>query len=547
MTLAMQDYRLYQLLADGTLLLFMFAFGGCVGSLINVLVYRMPRGMGVVTPASRCPACATRLTWRENIPVFGWIFLRGRCRFCKVKISPEYMLVELFCALLFVTLYLLYYTLPAQYTISIEWLGIDWQSVHPAWASNGFARTWPLFVMTLILVGSLVAMTLVDAKTFMIPLKLAWAPAIVAILAHPAQVFLVEYRPGVWRWALGWSYAIPTPGPLGWGWVGLSIGAVLGLGVGLLLIRAGLIRRSFEDYEQWEREAFPDTSEPKNHDCVFGAIEAATTEDELGPPPVGDRRYIDLPRVGLFAGVVLVCAVLGGVLTPSGVIPAIGVGVGLVVGPVLAAVVGRAVFGPAGKTEDEPSDAEQAKGVGEDPELWLQYPHARREMIRELAFLAPAALLGFLGWKLAVWYGGPWSYNQITASMIPAKEVPLWLHVIAGVFLGYLVGGAVVWAVRIAGSLAFGKEAMGLGDVHLMAAVGACLGWIHPVLAFFAAAFVALYIEVLARVIWGGSRRAMPFGPALAIATVLLIFFRPAMETVIDAWLFGGRGAFRMP
>ncbi|MEO0630377.1 MAG: prepilin peptidase, partial [Planctomycetota bacterium] len=60
--------------------LFVFAFGACVGSLINVLVYRLPLGLPVVVPSSRCPACATKLTWRENVPIFGWLLLGGRCR-----------------------------------------------------------------------------------------------------------------------------------------------------------------------------------------------------------------------------------------------------------------------------------------------------------------------------------------------------------------------------------------------------------------------------------------------------------------------------------
>ncbi|MCH8937615.1 MAG: prepilin peptidase [Gemmatimonadetes bacterium] len=76
--------------------------------------------------------------------------------------------------------------------------------------------------------------------------------------------------------------------------------------------------------------------------------------------------------------------------------------------------------------------------------------------------------------------------------------------------MGYLVGGGVVWGIRIFGSLAFGKEAMGLGDVHLMAAVGACIGWIDSTVAFFIAAPIGL-AWVLISAIFGGNLPTHPW------------------------------------
>jgi leader peptidase (prepilin peptidase)/N-methyltransferase len=71
---------------------------------------------------------------------------------------------------------------------------------------------------------------------------------------------------------------------------------------------------------------------------------------------------------------------------------------------------------------------------------------------------------------------------------------------------------------------------MGLGDVHLMAAVGACIGWINSTVAFFAAAFVGLFWVLLATLFGGGLRRTMPYGPYLAVATVLVLLFKPVVE-----------------
>lgn len=74
--------------------LFVFAIGASIGSFLNVVVYRLPAGLSLVQPPSRCPACLTRLKPYENVPVFGWLWLRGRCRYCKTSISVRYPLVE---------------------------------------------------------------------------------------------------------------------------------------------------------------------------------------------------------------------------------------------------------------------------------------------------------------------------------------------------------------------------------------------------------------------------------------------------------------------
>lgn len=68
--------------------------GACVGSFLNVVVHRVPRGISVVTPRSRCPECHAHIRPWDNVPVLGWLWLRGRCRHCRTRISPRYPLVE---------------------------------------------------------------------------------------------------------------------------------------------------------------------------------------------------------------------------------------------------------------------------------------------------------------------------------------------------------------------------------------------------------------------------------------------------------------------
>jgi leader peptidase (prepilin peptidase)/N-methyltransferase len=82
-----------------------FIFGSIVGSFLNVCIYRMPQGKSVVWPGSHCPLCEKRIPWYDNIPFLGYLFLKGKCRFCKQKISPVYIIVEVLTALLFVALF----------------------------------------------------------------------------------------------------------------------------------------------------------------------------------------------------------------------------------------------------------------------------------------------------------------------------------------------------------------------------------------------------------------------------------------------------------
>jgi len=83
-----------------------FLFGLAFGSFLNVVIYRVPRRKSVVAPASACPGCGSAIAPYDNIPVLSWLFLRGRCRKCKMRISARYLFVELLNALLFVAVFL---------------------------------------------------------------------------------------------------------------------------------------------------------------------------------------------------------------------------------------------------------------------------------------------------------------------------------------------------------------------------------------------------------------------------------------------------------
>jgi leader peptidase (prepilin peptidase)/N-methyltransferase len=76
-------------------------FGLAIGSFLNVVIYRVPADLSVVSPPSRCPNCGATIRNRHNVPVLGWLVLRGKCYDCKAPISPRYPIIELLTGLLF--------------------------------------------------------------------------------------------------------------------------------------------------------------------------------------------------------------------------------------------------------------------------------------------------------------------------------------------------------------------------------------------------------------------------------------------------------------
>ena len=83
-----------------------FLFGIVIGSFLNVCISRIPEGLSIVAPGSRCPRCLTPIKTYDNVPILGWLWLRGKCRACALPISPMYPLIELTTGLLFVACYL---------------------------------------------------------------------------------------------------------------------------------------------------------------------------------------------------------------------------------------------------------------------------------------------------------------------------------------------------------------------------------------------------------------------------------------------------------
>lgn len=98
---------------------FIFVFGLCVGSFLNVCIWRIPRDESIVSPGSHCPKCNHELTWFENIPLLSWLCLRGRCRKCKNPITVRYFLVEFLTGMLFLGVWFRMLALHLQFSAFI--------------------------------------------------------------------------------------------------------------------------------------------------------------------------------------------------------------------------------------------------------------------------------------------------------------------------------------------------------------------------------------------------------------------------------------------
>jgi leader peptidase (prepilin peptidase) / N-methyltransferase len=115
-----------------------FGLGACVGSFLNVVIYRLPAGISLLWPPSRCPKCGHKLGLTENIPILGWLMLRGRCRHCHTSISVRYPLFETFTALM--------------------WLATFWR-FGATWQTGGYC----------LLLAWLIALAAIDLDTMTLP------------------------------------------------------------------------------------------------------------------------------------------------------------------------------------------------------------------------------------------------------------------------------------------------------------------------------------------------------------------------------------------
>jgi leader peptidase (prepilin peptidase)/N-methyltransferase len=362
---------------------FIFAFGCCVGSFLNVVIYRLPRDKSLVTPPSACPACGRSIRFYDNIPLVSWLLLGRKCRYCKEPISPRYFVIELLTGLVFTGLFILYFRTGLR-----------------AGVGSFLGGGWFLYVITVVLLASFIAASAIDLELWVIPVSICWFATLVGVIGSGLGAFVID--PAIIR-----SYRLlPSASPET---ASLAAGAAIGLIISWILLATGLIKRSYES------EGSAEVSEEPN--------------ESLG-----------------------------------------------------------ATGQPAA--------------------------YHRLQICREIVFLLPIIICSAAAY---------WIVSQtvsIRTWWLDFAQYPV-IAGLLGSLWGYFVGCAVVWATRTFGTLGFGKEAMGLGDVHLMGAAGAIIGPVLVVVAFFIAPFFGLA--------WAGFQmffkkiRRIPFGPSLSLGVFAVI------------------------
>ncbi len=133
--------------------LWTFAAGAVVGSFLNVVIARVPKGESIVSPGSRCPRCGNPIAWFDNVPIFSWLLLRARCRRCGLSISPRYPMVELLTGVLAVAIF---------------------RQQGATWAALGYFA----------FAATLVALSYIDLDTWLLPHQITW-PLLVAGALSP--------------------------------------------------------------------------------------------------------------------------------------------------------------------------------------------------------------------------------------------------------------------------------------------------------------------------------------------------------------------------
>lgn len=439
--------------------------GACVGSFLNVVVWRTPRGESLVHPPSACPGCGHGLAAKDNIPFFGWIFLRGRCRYCKMPISPEYPAVEAYTGLLFAGLYALHYMTPLR----------------PAFSGVGLAGSWPVFAAYLILAAALVAVTLVDTALAIIPLCIPNFVLGFALAVLPLSA-------GLGLWAPNASETLATEPFL----------FTVSSHAGLLAVGGAVVMLGLANLLLWLRVL------PHSYDGEF-------TGSPADSPDCVPAKPWTLKAV-LKAALIAWCLAFA-------LAAAVGFGSGRLVTGVVAGVAAALPLGLAALA------VLKAQSIPELPTNDVDMPPLNspcKVVLREALFVA----FPVVGAVMGIAFSDAWAFDAAT--------VPVWVKVAAGVAAGYLVGAGMIWAVRIVGSLAFRKEAMGLGDVHLLGGIGAVLGPVAVVAVFFMlSVFMALLGYLGLRLLGkfeagrtGGkpqSSMAFPYGPYLALAALLVM------------------------
>jgi leader peptidase (prepilin peptidase)/N-methyltransferase len=269
---------------------FIFAFGCCIGSFLNVVIYRMPLDKSLIRPASSCPSCGQAIRFYDNVPLVSWLVLCGKCRDCKARISPRYFIIELLTGAVFLGLFVLYFR-------------TRYGPILPSLEQGG----WLIYLIHIILLSSFIASSAIDLELWIIPISICWLATAAAIFGSAITPYIIDPD------AMARTAVLPRASAATGA---LAVGAAIGLAISWVLLLSGVIKRSYD---------MPDTDD------------SSESAQESAEPKFNDRAEIYKEIVFLLP--IIVCSVAAYLITRK--IPAVqGFWQDLSQQPVLCGVLG---------------------------------------------------------------------------------------------------------------------------------------------------------------------------------------------------------------
>jgi prepilin signal peptidase PulO-like enzyme (type II secretory pathway) len=302
---------------SGIVMLMFLAAGASVGSFLNVVIYRLPRGRALLWPPSACPNCGNRISSRDNVPILGWLSLGGRCRECAIKISARYPVMEAIVAAIFV-LFFYVELLSGGANLPVRppnlYNGIVWILLYTKW------DLLSIYGFHMVVLSILLAWGMINFDRFRVP-QFAWvfvlglAIGIVGLFPHLNPLI-----------AKGGQSLVPIPANLLVPLAGAVVGAACGYGIDRLFrleLHGGTALVAAEegrpvslvadepvepsDDRVEHAESFGDVSEPSVESCDLKA--GSAPKPELYAEPA-----LEPARIGnTLASVALVGAVFGSI------------------------------------------------------------------------------------------------------------------------------------------------------------------------------------------------------------------------------------------
>jgi len=455
-------------------LLFWTAAGLCVGSFLNVVIYRLPRDQSLRGPVwSACPHCKQRIRWHDNLPLLSFMVLGGRCRDCRAAIATRYPVVEAAMALVVLVLLDAFFIGHVRAGLCERTFGLTEQ----------LAKDWPVFVAHLALFACLFSMSAIDLEHYWVDVRFTNFATLTGFAMHT-----------LWTPSHDTAWLRPYDTT--------AVMALLAL-AGLAVVWIVLICQPHVDPEDYVEAP---TAEP-----AFPAASAGAAHAEAGPSLRPSRSLAWLTGLMLAALLVWLFMVAAD-LADAAHWPRAGL-------PLLLffyLIVRES-------TVERRSDHAIMEAIHEER-------HSSRGMVAwEGALLAPAILFALVGYLVMSGEGElPARIGEALhlrfrvwgVSMMRSWEP---FSGLATAVSGYVIAGGIGWAVRIVFTFMLGKEAFGTGDVHLLAAAGCVAGWPVAVLAFFLTCGLALVGWLIT--LRFKRTRALPLGPWLSLSLLAVVVF----------------------